>query len=95
MSEFDLVAAVVAESKNERVYHYINGSNDAVSEDSLIAEKLTKLSTKSCFEKKNAHLSRIDLIDLVPDYHEDIVDNGMLTCMQDLIEEFKSRKNML
>ena len=55
LSEFGLVAVIVAESEDGRVYHYINGANSV----------------------------------------GDILDNGMFTCVQDWIEEFKSRKKML
>ena len=102
LSDFGLGANVVAEFENGIAYHYINGRSvsnaDALSEDiyPLIAGKLAKFHKIPVQNPKNALWSRMkNFIELVPDFHEDIVGNGMFTCKQDLVEEFKLLKNML
>ena len=102
LSDFGLGAKVVAEFENGIAYHYINGrsitSADAISEDiyPLTAAKLTKFHKIPVQNPKNALWSRMkNFIELVPDFDEDIIGNGMFTCKQDLVKEFNLLKNML
>ena len=102
LSEHGLGAIVVAEFGNGLAYHYINGrsinNTDVISEHiyQLIARKLAKIHQIPVENKQNILWSRMEnFIDLVPDFHEDIIGNGMFTCKQALTEEFKFLKNML
>ena len=102
LSDFGLGAKVVAEFENGIAYHYINGRSitnaDAISEDiyPLTAAKLAKFHKIPVQNPKNALWSRMkNFIELVPDFDEDIIGNGMFTCKQDLVKEFNLLKNML
>ena len=102
LSDFGLGAKVVADFENGIAYHYINGRSitnaDAISEDiyPLISAKLAKFHKIPVQNPKNALWSRMkNFIELVPDFDEDIIGNGMFTCKQDLVKEFNLLKNML
>jgi len=102
LSEFGLGATVVAEFENGIAYHYINGrsinSAEALSENiyPLVAGKLAKFHQIPGPNKQNALWPRMEnFIDLVPDFQEDLVGNGIFTCKQDLIKEFEFLKKML
>ena len=102
LSDFGLGANVLAEFDNGIAYHYINGRSisraEAISLDiyPLIARKLAKIHQMPVQNKKNVLWSRMEnFIDLVPDFQEDIIGNGIFRCKQDFIEEFKFLKNML
>ena len=102
LSEFGLGANVVAEFENGIAYQFITGKSinitDALSEDiyPLIAQKLARFHQVPVMNKQNALWLRIEkFINLVPDFHEDIVGNGMFRCKQDLIKEFNFLKNIL
>ena len=102
LSEFGLGATVVAEFDNGIAYNYINGrginNTEATSEHiyPLIAGKLAKFHRIPVQNKQNVLWKRMEkFIGLVPDFHEDIVGNGMFTCKQDFAKEFKYLKRLL